>query len=37
MKGRRLQDFRRLPWQTSDGRYTYADNKGNLYFLKPRN
>ena len=37
MKGRRLQDFRRLPWQTSDGRNTYVDNKGNLYFLKPRN
>lgn len=29
--------FVRLPWQTSDGRYTFADDKGNLYFLKPRN
>ncbi len=37
MKGRRLQDFRRLPWQTSDGRNTYIDKSGNLYFLKPRN
>lgn len=27
----------RLPWQTSDGRYTYADDKGNVYFLKPQN
>lgn len=27
----------RLPWQTSDGRYTYADDKGNIYFLKPQN
>lgn len=27
--------FIRLPWQTSDGRYTFADDKGNLYFLKP--
>lgn len=27
----------RLPWQTSDGRYTYADDKGNIYFLKPKN
>lgn len=31
------QDYVRLPWQMSDGRYTYADNKGNLYFLKPAN
>ena len=30
-------NFIRLPWQTQDGRYTYADNKGNLYFLKPNN
>ena len=37
MKGRRLQDFRRLPWNTSDGRNTYIDKSGNLYFLKPRN
>lgn len=37
MKGRRLQDFVRLPWQTSDGRYTYADKSGNIYFLKPQN
>ena len=29
--------FVRLPWQTSDGRYTFADDKGNVYFLKPRN
>lgn len=29
--------FVRLPWQTSDGRYTFADDKGNLYFLKPKN
>lgn len=27
----------RLPWQTSDGRYTYADDQGNVYFLKPQN
>lgn len=27
----------RLPWQTFDGRYTYADDKGNIYFLKPQN
>ena len=27
----------RLPWQTSDGRYTYADDQGNVYFLKPTN
>ena len=37
MKGRNLQDFVRLPWQTSDGRYTYADKSGNIYFLKPQN
>ena len=37
MKGRKLQDFIRLPWQTSDGRYTYADKSGNIYFLKPQN
>lgn len=30
-------NFVRLPWQTHDGRYTYVDNKGNLYFLKPNN
>lgn len=30
-------NFIRLPWQTSDGRYTFADNKGNIYFLKPSN
>lgn len=29
--------FVRLPWQTSDGRYTYADDQGNVYFLKPSN
>ena len=37
LKGRRLQDFVRLPYQTSDGRYTYADKSGNIYFLKPKN
>ena len=37
LKGKRLQDFIRLPWQTSDGRYTYADKSGNIYFLKPQN
>lgn len=37
LKGKRLQDFVRLPWQTSDGRYTYADKSGNIYFLKPQN
>ncbi len=36
MKGRILQDFVRLPWQT-DGRYIYADKSGNIYFLKPQN
>lgn len=29
--------FIRLPWQLADGRYTYADDKGNVYFLKPQN
>jgi hypothetical protein len=37
MKGRNLKDFVRLPWNTSDGRYTYADKSGNIYFLKPEN
>jgi len=37
MKGRNLKDFIRLPWNTSDGRYTYADKSGNIYFLKPEN
>lgn len=37
LKGKKLQDFIRLPWQTSDGRYTYADKSGNIYFLKPQN
>ena len=32
-----IKNMVRLPWQTSDGRYTYADNKGNVYFLKPTN
>lgn len=27
--------FVRLPWQ-SNGRYTFADDKGNVYFLKPQ-
>lgn len=27
----------RLPWKTLDGRYTYADNRGNVYYLKPSN
>jgi hypothetical protein len=36
MKGRNLQNFVRLPWQI-DGRYTYADKSGNIYFLKPQN
>ena len=31
------ENFVRLPWKTSDGRITYADNQGNLYFLKPAN
>lgn len=31
------ENFVRLPWTTSDGRYTYADNQGNVYFLKPAN
>ena len=26
----------RLPWEVG-GRYTYADDKGNIYFLKPQN
>lgn len=30
-------DFIRLPWQTPDGRYTYADNQGNIYYMKPSN
>ena len=30
-------DYIRLPWQTSDGKYTYADNQGNIYFMKPSN
>ena len=29
--------FIRLPWQLADGRYTYADDKGNVYFLRPQN
>lgn len=37
MKGRNLKDFIRLPWNTSDGRYTYSDKSGNIYFLKPEN
>ena len=32
-----IKNMVRLPWQTSDGRYTYADSKGNVYFLKPTN
>ncbi|MEE3344005.1 MAG: hypothetical protein VZS44_07945 [Bacilli bacterium] len=32
-----INDMVRLPWNTSDGRHTYADNKGNIYFLKPTN
>lgn len=27
-------DYIRLPWQTSDGRYTFADNQGNIFFVK---
>ena len=30
-------NFIRLPWQTSDGKYVFADNKGTLYFLRPGN
>lgn len=30
-------DYVRLPWQTSDGRYIYADNQGNIYYMKPSN
>ena len=29
-------DYVRLPWQT-DGRYIYADNQGNIYYMKPSN
>ena len=32
-----INNMVRLPWQTSNGRYTYADSKGNVYFLKPTN
>ena len=32
-----IKNMVRLPWQTSDGRYTYADSKGNVYFLRPTN
>lgn len=32
-----IKNMVRLPWQTSNGRYTYADSKGNVYFLKPTN
>lgn len=31
-----INDYIRLPWQTSDGRNIYADNKGAVYYLKPR-
>ena len=32
-----INDYIKLPWQTSDGRNIYADNKGNIYYLKPAN
>lgn len=37
LKSTNRAGFVRLPWQTPEGRYTYADDKGNLYFLKPAN
>lgn len=37
LQSKNRNGFVRLPWQTSDGRYTFADDKGNVYFLKPQN
>lgn len=31
-----INDYIRLPWQTSDGRNIYADNKGSIYYVKPK-
>lgn len=37
LKSTNKDDFIRLPWQTQEGRYIYADKSGNIYFLKPAN
>lgn len=37
LKSTNKDDFIRLPWQTQEGRYVYADKSGNVYFLKPAN
>ena len=37
LKSKNRNGFVRLPWKTQDGRYTYADDQGNVYFMKPSN
>lgn len=37
LQSKNRNGFVRLPWQTSDGRYTFADDRGNVYYLKPQN
>ena len=37
LNSQNINDYMRLPWQTSDGRNIYADNKGSIYYLKPKN
>ena len=36
LSSQNINDYVRLPWQT-DGRYIYADNQGNIYYMKPSN
>lgn len=36
LNSQNINDYIRLPWQTSDGRNIYADNKGSIYYVKPK-